>query len=142
MFEREGPSDSYSEHKVVSNKASFIFNPLKNDLGAGLAEGKDWAARSPQVADHIGSITKLQKDSPMSHRGSEANTLLLNASSTGYMLPNITRNESDMNSLKEATMKVQKSKEQQPNNLPKILLLSQNRHKFNGLVIPSENDGD
>ena len=58
------------------------------------------------------------------------------------MLSNITRNESELRSLKEATLRVEQSQELEPNRLPKILLLSQSRSKFKGLIMPSEEDED
>ena len=66
---------------------------------------------------------------------------LLNESSTKNMLPNITRNESDMHYLKQATIKVEND-EMQKVQQPRILLLSDKRHAFKGLVIPNENDED
>ena len=47
-----------------------------------------------------------------------------------------------MASLKTATLKVQVSQELHPKLQPKILLLSQNKQNFNGLILPSEADED
>ena len=74
--------------------------------------------------------------------GSSAPLILNQSSTRNFLLPNITRNESDMNSLKTRTLRVEKSQEMEPNLLPKILLLSLSKDKFTGLTIPSEDDED
>ena len=68
----------------------------------------------------------------------------LNQSSTRnvLLLPNITRNESDMNNLKVKTAIVEQSQEQEPKLMPKILLLSMDKARFSGLTIPSVDDED
>ena len=58
------------------------------------------------------------------------------------MLPNITRNDSELQSLRNKTLKVEQTGDQETRILPKILLLSQKRDEFYGLQIPAEGDLD
>jgi len=81
------------------------------------------------------------KSSLMSNKSSGlGETLLLNKSSTNNMLPYITRNETEMNSLRQTTLLVEQQEEIEKNSQPKILLLSLNKLNFKGLTIPAEFD--
>ena len=72
------------------------------------------------------------------------NTMFLNQSSTTNVLPKITtRNEAEMNKLRDATLRVERGEANELKSIPKILLLSQKKEgEFKGLVMPTENDED
>ena len=126
------------------NKASFIFNPhqsdalLKDPIGGSSPNNALRADRS--------QVSTVQRESPLSNKGSSFEFSVpanLNQSSTrNVLLPNITRNESDLKSLKTKAVAVEQSQEMEPQFTPKILLLSLNKSKFTGLAIPSIDDED
>ena len=68
--------------------------------------------------------------------------MFLNKSSTTNVLPSITRNETEMNNLREATIRIEKSEAAEPKIQPRILLLSARRETFKGLVLPTNEDED
>ena len=94
----------------------------------------------------VSQVSTMQRESPLSVK--EGSTFEfkvppnLNQSSTRnvLLLPNITRNESDMNNLKVKTAIVEQSQELEPKLMPKILLLSMDKSRFTGLTIPSIDD--
>ena len=58
--------------------------------------------------------------------------MFLNKSSTTNVLPSITRNETEMNNLREATIRIEKSEAAEPKIQPRILLLSARRRWCDG----------
>ena len=68
--------------------------------------------------------------------------MFLNKSSTTNVLPSITHHENEMNNLREATMRIERSEEMEPKVQPRILLLSARRDTFKGLALPSHEDED
>ena len=57
-------------------------------------------------------------------------------------LPDITRNETEMEGLRNATLRVERASELQKVLKPRILLLSQKKGTFRGLNLPDENSED
>lgn len=68
--------------------------------------------------------------------------MFLNKSSTTNVLPSITRNETEMNNLREATIRIEKSEAAEPKIQPRILLLSARKETFKGLLLPTNEDED
>lgn len=139
--------------KKVQNKASFIFNPLKNDLVKRADGGR---AVSPVLGEQRPlniSATSIQKSpSPMSkqsnHSG-DSNTLMQD-SSRG-MIKNqsrtqpsggidLTKEEIDMKELRNTTFMVDQSLRSARVLQPRILLLSSDKSQFKGLSLPVEED--
>ena len=55
------------------------------------------------------------------------------------MFPQITSNEASLNHLHDVSIKID-NQAVEPKILPRILLLSQHKHDFQGLVLPTETD--
>lgn len=64
----------------------------------------------------------------------------MKVSSRLSVLPSITRNETEINNLREATMQIHHNKSNEPKVVPKILLLSMRKNEFKGLSMPIKDD--
>jgi len=139
LNDRDDSALDASSKKILANKASFLINPLQDDLARPADDREQLLFNSPSKASNLQFGLKIGHDSPRSHQNFN-DTLFLNQSSTCNMLPQLSRHESEVQSLRHATMRVDQIEGTQRRILPKIVLLSQHKNKFEGLVIPSEED--